>query len=224
MTRVQRQLRRALTLLEVVLALAILAGAFATLSQLVGLGMRAAGDSRDLTTAQLLAESTLSEIAAGILPTEMLNRVPVDTNPGWLVSTMIDNTPHQGILRITVIIERDSESYRSIQYQLSRWIRDPNLAIPTDDADTATNSSNSSSTTSGANNTGTGAGTGNSATGNASGGNGPAGNAAGGRGGAGGTGGTGGGASGRTGGGGAGAAGSRGGASGRTGTGGGPRP
>ena len=113
MTHPGRTRRSALTLLEVVLALAILAGSFATLAQLVGLGMRAAGNSRDLTTAQLLAESMMSEITAGILPTENLNRVPMDTHPGWLVSAIVDNTPYQGILRVTVITERETESYRA---------------------------------------------------------------------------------------------------------------
>jgi hypothetical protein len=136
-----------LTLLEVVLALAILVGAFATLGQLVGLGMRAAGNSRDLTQAQLLAESTMSEIAAGILSTEPLTRVPLDTNPGWLVSTQVDNTIHQGILRVTVFTERDSESYRRVQYQLTRWLRDPNLALPAEE-DTAAAGADSSSTSS----------------------------------------------------------------------------
>ena len=45
---------RGLSLLEVVLAMAILAAAMAVLSQLVGLGLRAAGQSRDWSQNQRL--------------------------------------------------------------------------------------------------------------------------------------------------------------------------
>jgi hypothetical protein len=168
------EIRKALTLLEVVLALAILAGSLGTLAQLVGLGMRAAGNSRDLTQAQLLAESTMSEIAAGILSTEPLTRVPLDTNPGWLVSTQVDNTIHQGILRVTILLERDSDSYRSIQYQVSRWIRDPNLALPveeetaTDEGSGSSPSSGNSGDSSGGDNSGLGGGNGNGGNGGGS--------------------------------------------------------
>jgi general secretion pathway protein I len=171
--------RRALTLLEVVLALAILAGSFATLAQLVGLGMRAAGSSRELTTAQLLAESIMSEIAAGIVPAETLNRVPMDTHPGWLVSAVIDNSPHPGILRVTVIAERDIQTYRSASYQLSRWIRDPNLALPIED-DTTTGSSGNTAASSANNRGGNAAGNNNPPTGNPPANNSPTGNRGGG--------------------------------------------
>jgi general secretion pathway protein I len=146
----RHSLRSALSLLEVVLALAILAGSFATLAQLVGLGMRAAGNSRDLAQAQLLADSVLSEMAAGLLPAEPLHQVPADTHPGWLVSTAIESTMHGGILRVTVLVERDSLSVRNARYQLSRWIRDPSLALPVDETTESASSSSSTGTSSSA--------------------------------------------------------------------------
>jgi uncharacterized membrane protein YgcG len=149
--------------------------------------MRAAGNSRDLTQAQLLADSVMSEIAAGIIPAESVNRLPLDTNPGWLASVVVDNALQQGMLRVTVITQRDVASYRSVHYELSRWIRDPNIPLPTEEADESTSSSGSSnSASSGGNNSSTGgsggggsggAGSRNNPTGNAGRGNTPTGNA-----------------------------------------------
>ena len=54
--------RGGFSLLEVILALAILIGILAVLSELVGLGVRNARVARAMTQAQLLCESKLAEI------------------------------------------------------------------------------------------------------------------------------------------------------------------
>ncbi len=56
------------SLLEVVLALAILVGAIAVTGELVRLGTLSAASARDLTQAQLICESKLAEITSGITP------------------------------------------------------------------------------------------------------------------------------------------------------------
>ena len=61
-------MRRGLTLLEVLLALAILGGALATIGELMRIGARNAEIARDKTTAQLLAEATMGELEVGFLP------------------------------------------------------------------------------------------------------------------------------------------------------------
>ena len=57
--------RRGLSLLEVVLAIAILGMSLATIGQLIRIGARNAVMARDLATAQMYAESTLADVAAG---------------------------------------------------------------------------------------------------------------------------------------------------------------
>ena len=123
-----------LSLVEVVLAMAILAMAMVMLSQLVRLGLRAAGEARDVTRGQLLAESIMSEVAAGITPAESVQQVPVDLEPGWLVSIEVQTTMQDGLLQVVVVTERDSDSQNKARFQLSRWMRDPSLPLPTDDA------------------------------------------------------------------------------------------
>ena len=66
----RRAPRAAMTLLEVILALAILAGSLAVLGELTRQGMHNAEAARAESEAQLLCESKLAEIAAGIAPPE----------------------------------------------------------------------------------------------------------------------------------------------------------
>ena len=118
--------------------------------------MRAAGNGRDLAQAQLLADSVMSEIVAGVIPPQPLDQVPHDMYPGWLVSTAFDTTVHQGILRVTVLVERDSASARRPQYQLSRCIRDPTIPPPVDPAAAASTSATGSTSSSTGSSTGGG--------------------------------------------------------------------
>ena len=56
---------RGLSLLEVILAIAILGGSLATIGQLIRIGARNAAEARDLTMAQLYAESQMNRLSSG---------------------------------------------------------------------------------------------------------------------------------------------------------------
>jgi Tfp pilus assembly protein PilV len=144
---------RGITLLEVVLALAILAGSATVLSQLIGISMRAASNGRDLTEAQLLAESIMSEIAAGITPAESFTETRLPNDPDWLASAYVEPAQQPGMIRLTIIVQRDSTSLRAARYQLVRWLRDPNLALPEEPVDSSSQSQSSQSS-SGSSNSG----------------------------------------------------------------------
>ena len=58
--------RRGLSLLEVIFAIAILGGSLATIGQLIHIGARNAAQARDLTMAQLYAESQMNRFASSI--------------------------------------------------------------------------------------------------------------------------------------------------------------
>ena len=60
-------MRKGLTLLEVLLALAILGGALAVIGELSRIAARNAEQARDLSTAQRLCENKMAEIAAEIV-------------------------------------------------------------------------------------------------------------------------------------------------------------
>ena len=164
--RLQQQ---GLSLLEVVLALAILAGSFAILAQLVGIGLRAAGNARDLTQAQILAESMMSEISAGIVDPASISNQAIETNPGWYVSAYTQATSVQGLLQVQLVIERTIDFGRPARFELTRLIRDPSLAIPTDEETSSSSSSSSTRSSSTGSSTSTGGtATGGTATGGTS--------------------------------------------------------
>jgi len=138
--------RRGITLLEVVLAVALLAGAVAVLGHLTALGHRAAVESSDLTRAQLLCQSLVDEIVAGSIPAESVNDQPfpttiADPEQMWRYRIEIDpadieaTTPENvAVLRVTVT-QAIAGSRKPLSFSLVRWLADPNLQIPTDQAD-----------------------------------------------------------------------------------------
>lgn len=122
------------SLLEVILALAILAGAIAVLSEVSGIGMRNARLARDLTYAQLLCESKLAELVAGVEPLEAKQSVPLGTvsdssEPDWLYSVEIHPTQQEGLLEVCVTVVKDQPpEMRPAQFSLVRWMLDPEAA------------------------------------------------------------------------------------------------
>ena len=156
-TRSASNSHRGISLLEVVLALSILAGSFAVLAQLVGLGLRAAGHGRDLTQAHVITESTMAEIAAGITQPSGLNNVIVDSNPEWRVSAYTTATNVSGMIQVTVVAERTHDMGRPAVFELTRWMRDPNLELPTESASsTSANAGNSAASGTGSGTSGAG--------------------------------------------------------------------
>jgi len=123
--------RRGFSLLEVILALAILAGALAVLGEAIRLGMTNAQTARDLTQAQLLAESKLAEIAAGLTPSDPVQGVRFDCvvgdgEIGWFYSISRETMGEEGLLLVCVSVTQDLPvEKRPVQFSLYRWIPDP---------------------------------------------------------------------------------------------------
>ena len=78
---------RGFSLLEVILALGILVGAMAVLGELARHGLDSARIARDSAMAQLLCESKLSEITAGLIRPEPVSNVPFGTTSARARST-----------------------------------------------------------------------------------------------------------------------------------------
>jgi hypothetical protein len=120
----------------VILALAILAGTIAILGELVSLGVRNARAARDMTQAELLAESKMAEIAAGIMATEAVQGAPCETDPdNWLYSIAVEPTEMEGLLSVTVTVTQNVPN-RPAEFSLVRWMRDPE-AIATAESNAA---------------------------------------------------------------------------------------
>ncbi len=135
-----------LSLLEVILAIAILGGSIAVIGELVRLGARQAEEARELTIAQLLCESKLEEIAAGVIAPEAVGDVPFDLDPRWSYSIEIGSLDNPDLLQVTVMAQQvDGSREIPLYYSLTRWILDPNLELELSALDAMGTGSSSSS-------------------------------------------------------------------------------
>ncbi|GIW96833.1 MAG: hypothetical protein KatS3mg111_0166 [Pirellulaceae bacterium] len=133
--------RHGLSLLEVVLALAILSMAAAYLAQSMEIAANNAIKSQRIAAAELVAESIIAQVVAGIIPAEPVTWTPYYTSYGneeWLYQLTILPTEVQGMLGVQVAV-KDAASATPLQadYDLavSRWMIDPQLGLDTPPVD-----------------------------------------------------------------------------------------
>jgi type II secretion system protein I len=150
-----RPLTLGFTLLEIILALAILAGSLAALGEVMRLADQNATMTRDESQAQILASSVMDELVAGARQLVAIDRGQFDfvTDPPWVYSVLIESTAFQELVAVRVLVEQDVDPrLQPAQFELVRWLPNPDYIPPT--ASTSSTSSSSSSTGS----SGTGAG------------------------------------------------------------------
>ncbi len=134
--------RAAFSLIEVMLALAILAMSLAMLGQLVGLGFQSARQSEGLSEAQMIAETVMEAISLGLIPpdpvTDMnismqtdLNTFSVEQDTEWVYSINWEPAPVDGLIMMMVQVRRAQAqtSAQSNRFQIVRWMRDPALVL-----------------------------------------------------------------------------------------------
>ncbi len=120
------------SLLEVILALAILTGAVAVLGELARMGLDSARIARFTAKAQILAESKLNQIAAGYAaaqttgPTQCEpDLVVVDpSGPQWMYAIDVQQTEELGVVAVTVTVTQDPPGGRPIRVAITRWMID----------------------------------------------------------------------------------------------------
>jgi Tfp pilus assembly protein PilV len=115
--------RLGFSLLEVVLATGILLGASIVLAELAGIGSRQATSARDLAQAQLLCQSRLNEIVAGVEPLASVQDTPLVDAPGWTCSVETEPTarPNMMLVRVTVSQEEGVRGHPK-KFSLERWV------------------------------------------------------------------------------------------------------
>lgn len=115
----------AFTLLEVILALAILAGAIAILGEVMSLASRNASDAQAESQAQLLASSLMDEMLAGVTDLAAHSREPLEADSAipWVSSVTLGTTDLTGLVSVEVVVEQDVErQFRPVKYRLVRWV------------------------------------------------------------------------------------------------------
>jgi len=147
---------RAFTLLEVILALAILAGSIAMLTEGVRGARRNGQIAAKLTVAQLLATGKMAELAAQVTPLSGVTEVPCETEPEYAYSIVLGTTPVAGLVSVTVTVGTQVPGVsQPVTYSLVRWMTDPGVAQSEQaeaDAATSETSGDSSTTATGSGN------------------------------------------------------------------------
>ncbi len=148
------QKRLGLSLLEVVLALAILGAAGAMLAQSMQVSTDAGLQARDLAVAELLAESKMSEVIAGAYPpnqnTDWMPIATVVDQGRWYFKIFSQPAVSEGMLTVQVMVTDDPQMQkeRPLQFALTRWLIDPNLGLDTPPEDSSSSSASGSGTSS----------------------------------------------------------------------------
>ncbi|TWU41903.1 prepilin-type N-terminal cleavage/methylation domain-containing protein [Novipirellula artificiosorum] len=134
--RVGARCKRGFSLLEILLALAILGGSLAVLSTISDTGIDAAMESRDLAVARILCQTKLSEMLLQDVSPQSVPSTPIaSTDSGSLTpfaySVEVLPAPMDGLLVVRVTVEANpSESgAASVTYALTRWMIDPALGL-----------------------------------------------------------------------------------------------
>jgi general secretion pathway protein I len=132
--RISCKRNRGFSLLEVIFALAILGGSIAVLGEVSRQALKNAEYTRDMARAQLLCESKLSEIVAGITSSEPTENGTFDSSNdshgvSWLYSVENTSTREDGVTLICVTVKRDLPAEKHpVHFSLHRWILDTSSA------------------------------------------------------------------------------------------------
>lgn len=126
----QKRTRAGLTLLEVLISLAIFLGALTALSQLIGIGSRAAVQAQLRTQAILKCQSKLAEVLAGAQPLEAVSLAAYEDEENWKWSLDVQPGAYENMLQLTVrVLYSGAGESVTTSYQLTRQIRDPAMLL-----------------------------------------------------------------------------------------------
>jgi len=128
--------RKGFSLLEILLALAILGGSLAVLSQIIGTGIDSASSARDLALARMICQAKLAEtLISGVTPVTVPSTPTAapdtSSNTPFMYAIDVVQAPLAGMLAIRVSVEaQDLDGGPPVAtYSLTRWMVDPSLGL-----------------------------------------------------------------------------------------------
>lgn len=118
--------RSGLSLLEVILSLAILGISMTAIGHLFNLGFRSAADVQLRSEANMIADSTMAEIAAGVIDFGSPGG-SVESNPLWKYEIDSQDSSQPGLKSVTVRVSLDDDANNKISVSLVRLMVDPDF-------------------------------------------------------------------------------------------------
>ena len=122
------------SLLEVILAMAILGGALVVIGYLVNLGYKHALNTRLRSEANILCDTKMAEVAAGVLELESVSGSPIEESPDWNYSVFIEQSGQNGLLLVTVRVANSQTEGVPLEVEVARFMPDPDYD-PEEDAE-----------------------------------------------------------------------------------------
>ena len=120
--------RRGLSILEVMLAIAILGASLAAIGQLVSLGARGAEGARHATKAAVLCENKMSELVVGLTPLAPTSG-QFEEDPEWSYQIDVATVDQTGLLNVMVEARPTDDAY-AVPFRLHRFVVDPLMRYP----------------------------------------------------------------------------------------------
>ena len=118
--------RKGLSLLEVILSIAILGGSLVVIGSLVNLGYQHAVNTRLRSDANIICDTTMAEVAAGVLELQTSGNQVVETNPDWIYSVNVGDSDQPGLKVVTVQVSQQTQTTRvPIIVTATRFMVDP---------------------------------------------------------------------------------------------------
>lgn len=114
--------RSGFTLLEVLLATAILLGAIAALGQLATHGRTAALRTQFETEAALLCDSIMAEIVASARPLTFDRDQPIDGRPDWTWRARETTGPTDALRSVSVTVVHAGTATTGVEFRIDRLL------------------------------------------------------------------------------------------------------
>ena len=99
--------RSGFTLLEVLIATAVLLACMIVLTDLAHLGKLHATDAENLAAAQLICQTRLNEMLAGAKPIRAVSGEHPQELPGWILSVEVEPLKKSGLVAVRIIVKED---------------------------------------------------------------------------------------------------------------------
>jgi prepilin-type N-terminal cleavage/methylation domain-containing protein len=125
-----RLVRRGLSLLEVLLAMAIFLLGVTGLSQLIIMSSDRALEVKMQSQAVQMAQAKMAEIVSGVQPLNAQSGMPFDEDPDWTWSmdvTSVQSNGVSGLSQVTVHVSRNKSDGSKLDFTLTQYVMDPTL-------------------------------------------------------------------------------------------------